>query len=86
MFITDETVLRKNSIRYLTPFNSSGLTREISPKGRYRPENVRDRRSPTSGKGEHGTDRMLPVLPRVREFPYIGMERGVQQGLRSGTG
>ncbi len=79
-------VLRKNSIRSLTPFNSFGLTHEISAKGRCRSGNAHDHWFPTSGRGELGTDKTLPVLRRVHEFPYIGMEPGVRQEPQSWTG
>src|SRR5713226_3098933 len=76
-------VLRKNSIRPDTVQYPLAQLRKFSAKGRYRSESVRDRWSPTSDTGERGTDRTLPLLRRVREFPYIGMEPGVRQALQS---
>ena len=68
------------------PLLPPALTHEISAKGRSRSGNAHDHWFPTSGRGGLGTDKMLPVLRRVHEFPYIGMEPGVRQGLQSGTG
>ena len=79
-------VLRKNSIRPDTLQYPLAQLRKFSAKGRYRSESVRDRWSPTSDTGERGTDRTLPLLRRVREFPYIGMELGVRQARQSVTG
>src|SRR5713101_5797414 len=62
-------VLRKNSIRPDTFQVPLAQLRKVSAKGRYYSESVRDRWSPTSCKGERGTDRTLPVLRRIREFP-----------------
>jgi hypothetical protein len=79
-------VLRKNSIRPDTLQYPLAQLRKFSAKGRYRSESIRDRWSPTSDTGEHGTDRTLPLLRRVREFPYIGMEPGAPQAPQSETG
>ena len=62
------------------------LTAKFSAKGRYRSGSARDRWLLASGTGELGTKRTLPVLRRVREFPYIGMELGVRQARQSVTG